>query len=172
MPRPVSKTGNEVTATIPNELEVIASLMDNALRIPGTSVRVGFDSIIGLIPGAGDLATSLVSLYIVSAAGRCGASRATQFRMALNIAIDCLVGAVPLIGDVFDVYWKSNLRNIDLLRRHLAASPRVRSQLRRRDRLVVFALLALLALVLVASVVATYFVINWIGLTLKHFVGR
>src|SRR3954471_22171548 len=105
MPRPVSKTGNEVTATIPNELEVIASLMDNALRIPGTSVRVGFDSIIGLIPGAGDLATSLVSLYIVSAAGRCGASRATQFRMALNIVIDSLVGAVPLVGDVFDVYW-------------------------------------------------------------------
>src|SRR5688500_12871224 len=102
---------------MPQDVELIARLMDNARRFPGTNVRFGLDSIIGLIPGAGDAATSLVSLYILSAANRYGVARATQLRMALNIAIDAVVGAVPLLGDLFDVYWKVNLRNAELLRR-------------------------------------------------------
>ena len=92
--------------------------MDAGIRIPGTNLRFGLDPILGLIPGAGDAVGALLAAWILVEAIRWGASRATLGRMAANIALDALVGAVPLLGDVFDVVWKANLKNVALLERH------------------------------------------------------
>lgn len=110
------------------DLEALALLLDEKFRIPGTSIRFGVDGVVGLVPGIGDVATTLVSLYLVARARDLGLPNRVLIRMLGNIAIDFLVGAVPLVGDVFDVAFKANRRNIDLLKRELgrqAASPAV-----------------------------------------------
>src|SRR6185295_1096286 len=104
-------------------LEMLARWMDSVFRIPVLGVRFGLDAIIGLVPGIGDLLTSLASLYILSSANRYGIPRVTLARMAANIAIDYVLGSIPVVGDVFDLYWKSNLKNLALLRRHLESNP-------------------------------------------------
>jgi hypothetical protein len=100
-------------------LEALATLMDTAILIPGTNIRFGVDALVGLVPGIGDALTTAVSLWIVSEARALGAPGHLIARMLGNVAIDGLVGAVPLLGDAFDVVWKSNRRNMHLLRRHL-----------------------------------------------------
>jgi hypothetical protein len=107
--------------------------LDAGIRIPGTSLRFGLDPIIGLIPGWGDAAGAVLAGWIVVEAIRLGVSRATLIRIAGNVALDAGLGAVPLIGDVFDFAWKANLRNVALLERHLAAPDRAA----RADRSVV-----------------------------------
>jgi len=92
--------------------------LDEAFRVPGTSFRVGWDPIIGLVPGIGDLSTALLSCGIVLQAHRLRLPRVVQLRMLINVAIDLLVGAVPLVGDAADVFWKSNSMNMELLERH------------------------------------------------------
>ena len=92
--------------------------LDEAFRVPGTSIRVGWDPIIGLVPWAGDLLTALFSCAMVLHAHQMRLPRIVQLRMLLNVAIDLLVGAVPLIGDAADVFWKSNSMNMALLERH------------------------------------------------------
>jgi hypothetical protein len=146
-----------------SDVEVLAQLMDNAFRIPGLGMRFGLDSIIGLVPGVGDALTSLVSLYILAAAHRYAVPAATQMRMALNIVIDGLLGAVPLVGDAFDVYWKVNVRNVELLRRHLAAGPEAAGRLKRRDRAFVVVLIAFTCLVLVGCVAAAIAAVAWMA---------
>ncbi len=105
------------------ELELLAHWMDSAFHIPGIGLRFGLDAIIGLIPGLGDTLTSLASLYILNAGRRYGVPRVTMLRMAANIAVDYLVGMIPLAGDAFDVVWKANQKNVALLRRHVLATP-------------------------------------------------
>ncbi len=130
------------------ELELLAFWMDTAFVIPGLGIRFGFDAIIGLIPGLGDVVTSLISLYILAAARRYGVPRVTMMRMAFNIAVDTIVGAIPLLGDAFDVYWKANVMNVALLRRHVLATSDEQRTARRQDTLLVIGLLvALTALV-------------------------
>jgi hypothetical protein len=102
-------------------LDALANLLDTALVIPGTSVRFGLDSLIGLVPGIGDTITTLTSLYIVHEAHQLGAPRHLIVRMLANVALDGVVGSVPLVGDAFDVLWRSNRRNMALLREHLDA---------------------------------------------------
>jgi hypothetical protein len=97
----------------------LASLMDDRFAVPGTPLRFGLDSIIGLFPGLGDVLTSAISLLIVHHAWQTGASRFTIARMLGNVGIDFLVGAVPFLGDVFDVVWKANRKNAHLLEQHL-----------------------------------------------------
>ncbi len=98
------------------QLEV---LLDEAFRIPGTGFRFGIDGIIGLVPGLGDVLAGLLSLIIPIAAWVRGVPYVTLLRMGVNIAIGVLVGAIPLLGDIFDVAWKANRRNYLLLQRHL-----------------------------------------------------
>lgn len=97
--------------------ERIAYLLDASFRVPGTSVRFGWDAILGLIPVAGDSATAIVSLYFVIR----GIQEKLPFRilliMLLNILLEWILGSIPVLGDTFDVFFKSNLRNLDLLRR-------------------------------------------------------
>jgi hypothetical protein len=100
-------------------LEHLARLLDTALVIPGTNFRFGADAIIGLVPGIGDIITTAISAYVVIEARRLGAPRHLIARMIGNVALDGVIGAVPLVGDVFDAMWRGNVRNIRMLRRYL-----------------------------------------------------
>ncbi|QFT59788.1 hypothetical protein FIU94_13220 [Sulfitobacter sp. THAF37] len=100
-------------------LRRLATRMDTAFRIPGTGIRFGWDAIIGLLPGVGDTLALAPSAYIIHKSHRLGAPKHLLARMMLNSGIDLVVGSVPLIGDIFDVGWKSKIRNVDLLERHL-----------------------------------------------------
>ena len=142
--------------------------LDSAFRIPGLGVRFGLDALVGLIPGVGDTLTSLASLYILNAGQRDGVPRVTLVRMALNIAIDYLLGAVPLVGDVFDVYWKANLRNVALLRKHALATPVEERKARSADRWFVGALIFGLLVLLVASIVAASYLVLAVAQLVLH----
>jgi len=145
------------------QLELLAYWMDTAFVIPGLGIRFGFDAIIGLIPGLGDILTSLISLYILAAARRYGVPRVTMMRMAFNIAVDTTVGAIPLLGDAFDVYWKANVMNVALLRRHALATPEGQRTARRHDTLFVIGLIVALLALLAAIAMAFYWLIAWIS---------
>lgn len=103
-----------------DRLRRLARLLDARIGIPGTPLRFGADSLLGLVPGLGDAATALVSLYIIAEAHRLGASQATLARMVWNVLVDTGLGAVPVLGDVFDLFWKANMKNIVLLEKELA----------------------------------------------------
>jgi Domain of unknown function (DUF4112) len=110
-------------------LDALSKLFDTALVIPGTNIRFGLDALIGLFPGIGDLITTATSLYLVHEARQLGAPTHLILRMIGNIALDGMVGSVPLVGDVFDVMFRSNRRNMALFREHLES----RSPAGRRD---------------------------------------
>jgi hypothetical protein len=105
-------------------LENLATLLDEAFRIPGTNMRFGIDGIIGLVPGLGDVIAGVLSLVIPLAAWIRGVPYITLVRMTVNIGIEVLVGTIPIFGDAFDIAWKANRRNYNLLQRHLG-QPRV-----------------------------------------------
>jgi len=100
------------------QLGRLAKLMDAQFRIPGTEIRFGLDGIIGLIPGAGDLSTFAVSGYMLWIMANNGASGFVLAKMTLNILIDALIGSIPILGDVFDIAFKANMRNIQLMQEH------------------------------------------------------
>jgi hypothetical protein len=101
-------------------VQLLARALDSAIRIPGTRITFGLDSIVGLIPGAGDLASALASGYIVLASARMGVKPSDVARMILNIGVETLLGSVQLVGNIFDVGFRANLRNAALLDLHLA----------------------------------------------------
>jgi hypothetical protein len=103
-------------------IERLGWLMDDLFRIPVLGWRVGLDALVGLIPGIGDTATTLASLYILTSAVRYRVPKVTLLRMGLNLGIDYAVGALPLVGDFFDAWWKSNQKNVDLLRKRATVS--------------------------------------------------
>ncbi len=92
-----------------------ATLLDDAVRVPGTPFRVGVDPLVGLLPVAGDIATALPSLYVLAEAYRLGAPRSTLVRMMANVGLDLTVGSMPVLGTLFDAVWKPNRRNVELL---------------------------------------------------------
>ena len=98
-----------------DRLRRFAWLLDELIRIPGTQQRVGLDALIGLVPGVGDTIGALLSTYIILEAARRGASVWTVARMLANVGIETVIGAVPFLGDLFDVVFKANRRNIALL---------------------------------------------------------
>jgi hypothetical protein len=100
-------------------LDAFADLLDARFRVPGTGWRFGLDSIVGLVPGVGDVATAAVALWVLWQSHRLGASKGILARMAGNVVVDAVFGSVPLVGDIFDATFKSNRRNVALLRRHL-----------------------------------------------------
>lgn len=157
--RPAERSDREKTA---KQLEVLAHVMDNAFEVPGVGLRFGFDAILGLIPGVGDAGTSLVSAYVIHQAHRLGVGRATLARMAANVALDFVVGAVPFAGDLFDLYWKANRRNVELLRKHAAAPPAEEGRMRRSDTWFVVMLLVGLFAVLGASIWAAFTLMAWV----------
>lgn len=101
-------------------LRKLAQLLDAAFVVPGTSYRIGLDPILGIIPGIGDLISPLFAVAVLWQARDLGVPRVVLLRMVLNVAIDAVAGAVPLLGDLFDFAWKANVRNLALLERHAA----------------------------------------------------
>ena len=136
-------------AEVERSLDQLSRAMDGLFRIPGTGWRIGLDALVGLVPGVGDFATTAVSLYILAAGVRYRVPKVTLLRMASNIAVDYLLGSVPLVGDLFDAAWKSNQMNVELLKRRAAVSPEEARHGRVSDWLflgvVVLGLLVLLA---------------------------
>lgn len=106
------------------ELEQLARNLDSRWHIPGTGIRFGLDAVAGLIPGVGDVAAALVSGHIILHGWRAGAPGHVIARMIGNVALDTVVGSVPVLGSVFDVYYKANNRNVRLLRRHFDKAAR------------------------------------------------
>jgi hypothetical protein len=102
-------------------VRLLSRLLDEQFRIPGTTYRLGLDGLLGLIPGVGDAAGALLSAYILYEAMRLGTPRTLLLRMVANIGIDTVVGAVPVVGDIFDVAWKANKKNSALLHAYLAS---------------------------------------------------
>ncbi len=100
-------------------LDLFAHLLDDWFRLPFTPIRVGLDGLIGLIPGLGDILAGIASFVLVFAAWIRGVPYVTLLRMMVNIAIEVLIGSIPLFGDIFDIAWKANRRNYNLMTRHL-----------------------------------------------------
>ena len=101
-------------------MRLVAHALDEGIRVPGTDARVGLDPIVGILPGAGDTAAAVVSLYLVIEAARMGVSRSTLLRMLANVGVDAVVGSVPVLGVVFDAFWKANTWNLQLALEDLA----------------------------------------------------
>lgn len=103
-------------------LRSLAHILDNAIPIPGTPYRIGIDPIIGLLPGGGDLVMAAFSVYIVWESARLGLPRSIVTQMVSNLVLDTMIGTVPVAGDLLDVTWKANIKNVRLLESHLGSS--------------------------------------------------
>jgi hypothetical protein len=136
----------------------LALIMDDFLRLPGTRFRFGLDPLIGLVPGLGDTASAIVSALSLVYAARCGLPKIVLARMSLNILINELVGIIPGIGDAFSFWFKSNVRNYQLLQRHIAGPTRSRKS----DWLFVGVVLGLLFLIVCAGLLVSFFVLQQI----------
>jgi hypothetical protein len=152
-------------ADVERGLDQLSRLMDGMFRIPGTGWRVGLDAIVGLIPGVGDFATTAVSFYILAAGVRYRVPKVTLLRMAANVGVDYLLGAVPVVGDLFDAAWKSNQMNVELLRQRASVSAEEATSGRASDWLFLGVILVALLLMLVGSVVVSLWLLTlFVGL--------
>lgn len=105
--------------TLPADIEGLARLLDTRLRVPGTEVRFGLDALLGLLPAAGDLIAALLSTWLILRGARLGVPATGLARMLGNMGLDLLVGTIPLVGDVGDVFYRANAKNLDIIRQHL-----------------------------------------------------
>ena len=147
------------TVEVEKGLERLSYLLDGLFRVPGTHWRFGLDALVGLIPGVGDAATSLASFYILAAGVRYRVPKVTLLRMGINIAIDYLIGAIPVIGDMFDFAWKSNDMNIELIRKRATVTSAAEAkQGRKSDWLFVGLIIFFLIAILIGTIfLALYF---------------
>ena len=152
-PSPVESAVVAEVATLParrlERMRRVGWLLDNSIPVPGTRFRLGIDQLIGLVPGIGDLIGGLLSLYIIVESYRLGVPRTLLARMGWNVAVDTLVGEVPVLGDLFDIGFKANVRNLALLDGYLQRP----AETQRASRWVI-ALLVLGLVLLTAGAVA------------------
>jgi hypothetical protein len=164
MGEPLQRRAAPVVATHqPAQIErlrAISRLLDSAFVIPGTRYRFGLDAVIGLVPGIGDIIGGLFSTYIIFKAARLGAPKSMLVRMVVNTGIDTLVGEIPLLGDLFDFGFKSNLRNMALLEHHLQRPAGAKAQSRQVLLLLGAGLLALLASAIALGVVVVQLLLS------------
>lgn len=139
-------------------LDDLARYLDGLFRIPGTNWRFGLDALIGLVPNVGDTLTSFASFYILFSGVRYGVPKITLLRMALNIGIDYLVGSIPFLGDAFDFFWKSNQRNMDLIRERATGKGKGKTS----DYIFIFGLIGILILILIGSIIASGVILYYI----------
>lgn len=139
-------------------VRALARVLDSAVAVPGTNFRFGLDPVLGLVPGLGDLAGAMLSTYIVLTGIRLGASRSVVVRMIANVAIDTVVGSVPVVGDLFDASWKANNRNVALIERHVDGSDATR----RSSRLLILAVVVALLIIGAFGIVVGLVVIRWV----------
>src|SRR6266850_4495926 len=146
---------------VEQSLERLSWLMDDLFRVPGLGWRFGLDALIGLIPGLGDTATSLVSFYILASAVRYRVPKITMLRMGCNIGIDYLLGSLPIVGDLFDAWWKSNQMNVGLLRKRATVDITEARKGRLSDWLFVGVLiLGLIGIAAATAIVSIYLLIR------------
>lgn len=154
-PRAVMTKDERKQIEVEESLENLSRYLDGLFRIPGTGWRFGLDSIIGLVPNVGDTLTSFASFYILVAGVRYGVPKITLLRMALNIGIDYVVGSIPFIGDAFDFFWKSNQKNMDLIRERATGKDKGKTSDYLFVGLIIFALIALL----IASILVSLYIL-------------
>lgn len=143
-------------------LDQLATVLDELFHIPGTRIRFGLDTLIGLIPGIGDAISGLVSSFIIVTAHQRGLPKVTLARMAGNVLIDSLIGSVPLLGDLFDVGWKANRRNVNLLKAHTG----VRTG---KQRAADTAFVALMIVVVLGAVALPFALLWWVARALLGY---
>jgi hypothetical protein len=136
-------------------LDLLSRVLDTWFRIPGTNIRFGLDGIIGFVPGIGDFLAGLASCIIVVAAYARGVPLVTVARMVANLGIEVVVGAVPVLGNLFDIGWRANRRNYALLERSLAVG--------RRDTWRDWVFMGLLATGLVVMAMLPFLLVLWLG---------
>lgn len=139
-----------------SKLRRLSKLLDNAISIPGTKISFGLDPLIGLLPGGGDTLTGGIAAYIVVEAARMGIPRDILWKMVGNILIDSFAGTVPVVGDLFDLGWKANVKNIELLEQHLDATISGKP-----NYLFMIGLVALLALIVLGFAAIAFFSVTW-----------
>ena len=131
-----------VSADALHRVERVAKVLDEAIRIPGTGIKLGLDAVIGLIPGVGDAAGLALGGWFIYEAHRLGAPMELKLKMARNVAIDAVSGLVPVLGDLVDVAYRSNRRNLDLMRKHFRPADPVLPAGKPRSAVLVIALVA------------------------------
>ena len=156
----VALTKQPERADVERSLDQLSRTMDGLFRIPGTGWRIGLDALVGLVPGVGDFATTAVSLYILAAGVRYRVPKVTLLRMASNVAVDYLLGAVPVVGDLFDVAWKSNQMNVELLKQRASVSPEEARHGRLSDWLFLGVILLGLLVLLAGSVAVSLWLLT------------
>jgi hypothetical protein len=137
-----------------DRLRSLATVLDDAVRVPGTNIRFGLDALLGLLPGAGDAVTGVMGGYAMVIAARLGAPPVVIARMAVNVLVDVLTGTIPVLGDIFDVGWKSNRKNVQLLERYQAAPQKVSKSS--------WAILVVVLLVIVAAIIGVFMFVAWL----------
>ena len=160
---PLRRDTTSQPANVEKGLERLGWLMDDLFRIPVLGWRFGLDALIGLVPGLGDTTTALVSFYILAAAVRYRVPKITMLRMGLNIGIDYVFGSLPFVGDVADAWWKSNQKNLDLLRRRATVSAEEAREGRASDWLFVGAIIVGLAALAIASAAVSVYLLYRLG---------
>ena len=137
--------------------------MDDLFRVPVLGWRFGLDALIGLVPGLGDTSTALVSFYILAAAVRYRVPKITLLRMGLNIGIDYVVGALPVVGDLADAWWKSNRKNLELLQKRATVSAEEARSGKTSDWLFVGGIIVGLAALAIASAFVSFYLLYRLG---------
>jgi hypothetical protein len=147
---------------IERSLDQLSLWMDGLFRIPGIGWRFGMDALIGLIPGVGDLATTGVSFYILASAVRYRVPKITLLRMGLNIGVDYILGALPVVGDLFDAWWKSNQKNVALLKERATVSAEEARSGRLSDWLFLLLIVLVLLALLFGSLAVAYLILRFV----------
>jgi Domain of unknown function (DUF4112) len=160
---PLRRDAATQPANVDKSLERLGWLMDDLFRIPVLGWRFGLDALIGLVPGLGDTTTTLVSFYILGSAVRYRVPKITMLRMGLNVAIDYLFGSLPFVGDVADAWFKSNQKNLDLLRKRATVSAEEAKEARMSDWLFVGGIIVGLTALAFASAAISFYLLLRIG---------
>ena len=148
---------------VDKSLEQLGWIMDDLFRVPVVGWRFGLDALIGLVPGLGDTTTALVSFYILAAAVRYRVPKITMLRMGLNIGLDYVFGSLPFLGDLADAWWKSNQKNLDLLKKRATVSAEEAREGRASDWLFVGGIILVLAALAVASAAISFYLLLRLG---------
>jgi hypothetical protein len=156
---PLERNTDSQPTRVDKNVERLAWLLDDLFRVPILGWRFGLDALIGLIPGLGDTSTALASFYILASAVRHGVPKVTLLRMGLNIGLDYVMGSLPIVGDFADAWWKSNRKNVELLRKRATVSPEEAREGKVSDWLFVGGMILGLAALAVASAFVSFYLL-------------
>jgi len=144
-------------------IRALVRFLETAFRVPGTRIRFGADAIIGLVPGLGDLVGGLLSALVISEAIRSGVPRSVLLRMFGNVCVDVMGGAVPIAGDLFDVLWKSGVRNLALLEQYHDHPDRTSAATRRGVVALALGIGVLAAAGMALAVATAWWILRWLS---------